>query len=144
MSRVQLALNVDDLDTAIPFYTKLFATEPHKIEPGYANFAIDDPPLKLVLFENAEEAGSLNHLGVEVATTAEVRQADARLLDVGVDTTTQESTTCCFAVQDKTWVTDPAGRAWEIYTILDDSPVDGSDPVPVAMSNNVCCGGDQP
>ena len=112
MSRVQLALNVGDLESSIDFYTKLFGTEPHKIEPGYANFAIAEPPLKLVLFEGGGEPGSLNHLGVEVETTEEVADTDARLRGEGVDTITQDATTCCHAVLDKTWATDPSGRAW--------------------------------
>jgi catechol 2,3-dioxygenase-like lactoylglutathione lyase family enzyme len=120
MSRLQLALNVSDLDQAITFYSKLFATEPAKIRPGYANFAIADPPLKLVLFEGTGEPGTLNHLGVEVATTAEVNAAQARLTDDGLDTESQEQTECCFALQDKVWVDGPDGRPWEIYTVLDD------------------------
>jgi hypothetical protein len=121
MSRVQLALNVSDLDNAIAFYTKLFATEPAKVRPGYANFAIADPPLKLVLFEGAGEPGSLNHLGVEVETTNDVQAAQQRLRD-DLDTSTEEGVTCCFAVQDKVWVEGPDDRAWEIYTVLADAP----------------------
>jgi catechol 2,3-dioxygenase-like lactoylglutathione lyase family enzyme len=122
MSRVQLALNVSNLDEAIAFYTKLFATEPAKIRPGYANFAIADPPLKLVLFEGTGEPGTLNHLGVEVATTADVNAAQARLAGGGLETESQEQTECCFALQDKVWVDGPDGRPWEIYTVLDDVP----------------------
>jgi catechol 2,3-dioxygenase-like lactoylglutathione lyase family enzyme len=125
MSRVQLALNVSDLDAAVSFYTRLFGTEPAKRRPGYANFAIADPPLKLVLFEGAGAPGSLNHLGVEVATTEEVAAADARVRAQGLDATNEDSVTCCFAVQDKVWVDGPDGRAWEIYTVLadaDDTP----------------------
>jgi catechol 2,3-dioxygenase-like lactoylglutathione lyase family enzyme len=120
MSRVQLALNVSDLDTAVSFYSKLFGTEPAKRRPGYANFAIADPPLKLVLFEGAGEPGSLNHLGVEVATTDEVRAAQARLAEDDLDTTTEDGVACCFAVQDKVWLDGPDGRPWEIYTVLGD------------------------
>jgi catechol 2,3-dioxygenase-like lactoylglutathione lyase family enzyme len=120
MSRLQLALNVSDLDQAIAFYSKLFATEPAKIRPGYANFAVADPPLKLVLFEGSGEPGTLNHLGVEVATTAEVNAAQARLSGDGLETDVQEQTECCFALQDKVWVDGPDGRPWEIYTVLDD------------------------
>lgn len=121
MSRVQLALNVDHLDTAVEFYSKLFATEPAKIRPGYANFAIADPPLKLVLIENPGTGGTLNHLGVEVATTAEVTAAQQRLSTCGLDTATEDEVTCCYAVQDKVWVEDPAGAPWEIYTVLADA-----------------------
>lgn len=137
MSRLQLALNVDDLDAAVDFYTALFATPPAKREPGYANFAVADPPLKLVLFEGAGEPGSLNHLGVEVESTDEVQTADRELRAAGLTTTVQEATTCCYAVQDKTWVTDPAGRSWEIYTVLDDAPATES--VPVELSAGACC-----
>src|SRR5437868_5847943 len=110
MSRVQLALNVSNLDDAVAFYSKLFATEPAKIRPGYANFAITEPPLKLVLIEGAGEPGSLNHLGVEVESTDEVGQATARLSDEGLDTATEENVSCCFAVQDKVWVDAPDGE----------------------------------
>ncbi|HET9730161.1 MAG TPA: ArsI/CadI family heavy metal resistance metalloenzyme [Acidimicrobiia bacterium] len=120
MSRLQLALNVSDLDEAISFYSKLFATEPHKTRPGYANFAIADPPLKLVLFEGAGEPGSLNHLGVEVESTAAVHAAQSRLISDGLDTEAQENTECCFALQDKVWVDGPDNRPWEIYTVLDE------------------------
>jgi catechol 2,3-dioxygenase-like lactoylglutathione lyase family enzyme len=121
MSRVQLALNVSNIDDAVAFYSKLFATEPAKRRPGYANFAVDSPPLKLVLIENADAAGSLNHLGVEVFSTDEVTAAQARLSDQGMATATEESVTCCFAVQDKVWVDDPDGAPWEIYTVLSDA-----------------------
>jgi catechol 2,3-dioxygenase-like lactoylglutathione lyase family enzyme len=122
MGRVQLALNVRDLEEAIGFYSKLFATEPAKIRPGYANFAIADPPLKLVLFEGGEP-GTLNHLGVEVGSTDEVAATSARVSDEGLPTKNQDGVTCCFAVQDKVWVTGP-DNAWEIYTVLADAPVE--------------------
>jgi catechol 2,3-dioxygenase-like lactoylglutathione lyase family enzyme len=126
VSRVQLALNVGDLDAAIDFYSKLFAAEPAKVRPGYANFAIADPPLKLVLIEQPEgrgrgTAGALNHLGVEVETSEQVLEATARLSDQGLDPDVQESTTCCYAVQDKAWVDDPDGAPWEFYTVLADA-----------------------
>jgi len=119
MSRVQLALNVPDIDEAVEFYSKLFATEPNKRKPGYANFAIADPPLKLVLFENADADGRLNHLGVEVTSSGEVTAHHARLADGGL-APVDESGTCCFAKQDKVWVDGPDG-AWEIYAVLEDS-----------------------
>ncbi len=119
MSRVQLALNVKDIDDAVAFYSKLFATAPHKRKPGYANFAIADPPLKLVLFESADGQTRLNHLGVEVASSDEVWAHQRRLRDEGVETL-DESGTCCFAEQDKVWVDAPDG-AWEIYAVLEDS-----------------------
>ena len=119
MSRVQLALNVPDIDSAVAFYSKLFATEPAKRKPGYANFAIADPPLKLVLFEKADADARLNHLGVEVASSDDVWAHQQRLNDEGV-ASVEESGTCCFAKQDKVWVDGPDG-AWEIYTVLEDS-----------------------
>jgi catechol 2,3-dioxygenase-like lactoylglutathione lyase family enzyme len=127
MSRIQLALNVSDLDAAVDFYSKLFGTEPAKRRPGYANFAVAEPPLKLVLIENerargAGVSGALNHLGVEVGTADEVRAATARLSASGLDPDVQESTTCCYAVQDKAWVNDPDGAPWEVYTVLADAP----------------------
>jgi catechol 2,3-dioxygenase-like lactoylglutathione lyase family enzyme len=129
MSRLQLALNVSDLDEAIGFYSKLFATPPAKLRPGYANFAVADPPLKLVLIEDAIARGSgvggaLNHLGVEVEEAIEVAQASRRLSEEGLDTLDQQDTTCCFAVQDKVWVEDPDATPWEIYTVLADAPVE--------------------
>ena len=123
MSRVQLALNVPDLDEAVAFYSKLFATPPNKRKPGYANFAVADPPLKLVLFESDEAAGRLNHLGVEVASSDDVCAHQRRLDDDGVDAV-DDSGTCCFAKQDKVWVDAPDG-AWEIYTVLEDSDETG-------------------
>jgi catechol 2,3-dioxygenase-like lactoylglutathione lyase family enzyme len=121
MSRVQLALNVADLDEAIGFYSKLFATEPAKVRPGYANFAVVEPPLKLVLIEGGGEPGTLNHLGVEVASTDEVTAATARLSGDGLATATEDEVACCFAVQDKVWVDGPGGEPWEIYTVLSDT-----------------------
>ena len=121
MARVQLALNVADVDRAVDFYSKLFATGPAKRRPGYANFAIDSPPLKLVLIENPAAAGGLNHLGVEVETTDEVAAAQSRLAGEGLPTETQDEVTCCYAVQDKVWVDGPDGTPWEIYTVLADA-----------------------
>jgi catechol 2,3-dioxygenase-like lactoylglutathione lyase family enzyme len=138
VSRVQLALNVPNIDDAVDFYTKLFATEPHKRKPGYANFAIADPPLKLVLFESAAAEVRLNHLGVEVADSDEVWAHQRRLADNGVDTV-DESGTCCFAKQDKVWVDGPDG-AWEIYTVLADSDTFGASSAKVDDSaDSVCC-----
>jgi len=121
MSRVQLALNVSDLDAAVDFYSKLFAVEPAKRRPGYANFAVADPPLKLILVEGRGDPASLNHLGVEVESTDEVGAAQARLAGEGMATVTEDNVTCCYAVQDKVWVDDPDGAAWEIYTVLADA-----------------------
>lgn len=122
MSRVQLALNVTDVDEAAAYYSKLFGAEPAKRRDGYVNFAIDNPPLKLVLIENTT-GGSINHLGVEVDSTDEVMAADLRLSEKGLDTTLQEEVACCYAVQDKTWTKDPDGVDWEIYTVLADADV---------------------
>jgi catechol 2,3-dioxygenase-like lactoylglutathione lyase family enzyme len=122
MSRVQLALNVADIDEAIAFYSKLFATEPAKVRPGYANFALVDPPLKLVLIEDCDQIpGSLNHLGVEVETTEEVASAQTRLAQAGLATAVEANTECCYARQDKVWVDGPDGEPWEIYTVLADA-----------------------
>ncbi len=126
MSRVQLALNVADLDGSVEFYTKLFGVSPHKRREGYANFAVLEPPLKLVLIENASAAGTLNHLGVEVESTAEVHAAVDRLNEQGLATREEMDTLCCYAQQDKVWVNDPAGAPWEVYTVTDDNPVTGA------------------
>ena len=142
MSRMQLALNVDDLDTAITFYSKLFGTEPAKVKPGYANFAIADPPLKLVLLENPGQGGTLNHLGVEVESSEVVHSEIARLTEQGMFTEEEIGTTCCFATQDKVWVTGPGGERWEVYTVLADSETFfGTIPVePVVSTPGGCCG----
>lgn len=123
MSRVQLALNVNDIDEAVSFYTKLFGTEPAKRRPGYANFAVTQPPLKLVLLENPDRGGTLNHLGVEVDSADAVDAEQARLAEAGLAAVEERDTTCCYARQDKFWVTGtPSGERWEIYTVLEDSP----------------------
>src|ERR1700712_2828189 len=148
MSRIQLALNVDDLDEAVAFYSKLFGAEPAKRKPGYANFAITAPPLKLVLLENPGKGGSINHLGGEVASSQEVHAEIARLPGEGLVTTEELGTTCCFATQDKVWVTGPAGERWEVYTVLADSDTFGASKQTLidagqAPGNGVCCGAGQ-
>lgn len=130
MSRVQLALNVEDLDASVDFYSKMFGTEPAKRRPGYANFAIENPPLKLVLMES-EDGGTINHLGVEVASTAEVHTATDNFVETGLVTRTEDNVTCCYAVQDKVWVNAPDNIDWEIYTVL----ADAND-----MEPSGCCG----
>jgi catechol 2,3-dioxygenase-like lactoylglutathione lyase family enzyme len=136
MSRLQLALNVSDLDAAVEFYTKLFGTEPAKRKPGYANFSIDEPPLKLVLFEGPE-GGTLNHLGVETDDAAAVEAAEARLRTSGLETTGIDDTICCYAEKVETWVVDPDGARWEWYVKTADAEYmgagDGSD------SEAMCC-----
>jgi catechol 2,3-dioxygenase-like lactoylglutathione lyase family enzyme len=122
MSRLQLALNVDDLDASVAFYSRLFGTEPAKTKPGYANFAVAEPPLKLVLIENPGQGGSVNHLGVEVEDSAKVDAEHQRLGVAGLASTEERATTCCYAKQDKFWVENaPNGERWEIYTVLEDS-----------------------
>lgn len=141
MSRVQLALNVTDLDAAIGFYTAAFGVEPAKVRPGYANFAVADPPLKLVLLQGAE-GGTLNHLGVEVESTAEVAEAASRLADAGLPIDRREGESCCYATQDKVWVHDPDGAPWEVYTVLADADQlapDARDAVPVEAGVSGCC-----
>ena len=157
MSRVQLALNVNDIDEAVSFYTKLFGTDPAKRRPGYANFAIAEPPLKLVLLENPGQGGTLNHLGVEVDSANAVDAEQARLAQAGLAAVDERDTTCCYARQDKFWVTGaPGGERWEIYTVLTDSATfwgqDGEqrwdaveaelDSAPAGQATQ-CCGGPQ-
>ena len=120
MSRVQLALNVSNIDEAIAFYSKAFSTRPTKVREGYANFAINEPPLKLVLIEN-DEGGTLNHLGVEVEGSEQVATVSRRLVDEGLTTQDELGVECCYARQDKVWVKDPDGAQWEWYTVLGDS-----------------------
>jgi catechol 2,3-dioxygenase-like lactoylglutathione lyase family enzyme len=135
MSRVQLALNVDDLESSIAFYSALFGTEPAKTKPGYANFAVAEPPLKLVLIENPGAGGSINHLGVEVADTATVDAEQTRLTGAGLVSVDERDTTCCYAHQDKFWVeAAPNGERWEIYTVLADSESFGP-----AEADRTCC-----
>jgi catechol 2,3-dioxygenase-like lactoylglutathione lyase family enzyme len=137
MSRVQLALNVSDLEASVTFYSTMFGVAPHKRRPGYANFAITEPPLKLVLIEVPADArgtgvaGALNHLGVEVESIEEVEVGAARLREAGLATFDEKDTTCCYALQDKVWVHDPAGAPWEIYTVKDDDP---ANPQPATAS----------
>jgi catechol 2,3-dioxygenase-like lactoylglutathione lyase family enzyme len=150
MSRVQLALNVADLEKSVEFYATLFGTQPHKRRPGYANFAITEPPLKLVLIEvPADQRGegtaqALNHLGIEVDSSADVEAGASRLRDAGLAAFDERDTTCCYALQDKVWVHDPAGAPWEVYTVKDDNPVDGrpataSLPIVAGMNDGACC-----
>ena len=157
MSRLQLALNVNDLESAITFYSKLFGAQPSKVREGYANFAIAEPPLKLVLIENPGHGGSLNHLGVEVETSDLVTKAIARLQAEGLATDIEEQTTCCYAVQDKVWVHGPDAEPWEVYTVLADAPImhevpnaddktedaacctPAAEPVAVGAKSNACC-----
>jgi catechol 2,3-dioxygenase-like lactoylglutathione lyase family enzyme len=156
VSRLQLALNVTDLDQAVEFYSKLFATEPAKRKPGYANFAIADPPLKLVLFEGTE-GGTLNHLGVETETGEEVLAAEARLAGEGLETSGVDDTICCYASKTETWVTDPDGARWEWYVKTGDTeqltnevvtpgggttccaPGATSEPVTIGSAGGGCC-----
>ena len=134
MSRVQLALRVADLEGSIAFYSKLFGAEPAKRRPGYANFAVTEPPLKLVLIEGTPgEPTRMDHLGVEVQTTDEVTAATARLAAEGLPIATEEDTACCYAVQDKVWVTGPGDEPWEVYVVKGDaSTLDKA-------TDSVCC-----
>ena len=162
MSRVQLALNVNDIDEAVTFYTALFGTGPAKRRPGYANFAVAEPPLKLVLLENSGQGGTLNHLGVEVDSADTVDAEQARLAAAGLAAVDERGTTCCYARQDKFWVTGfwvtgaPGGERWEIYTVLADSPAfwgqddeQRSDAIQAELGSTSagqatqCCGGPQ-
>jgi catechol 2,3-dioxygenase-like lactoylglutathione lyase family enzyme len=143
MPRAQLALNVDDLDEAITFYSKLFNTPPTKVKPGYANFAVPAPPLKLILIESPGRGGTLNHLGVEVESSDAVQTEIARLADAGMFTEEEIGTTCCFATQDKVWVTGPGGERWEVYTVLGDTETFGSAPRDAGSTDApgcACCG----
>lgn len=145
MSRIQLALNVDDIDAAVDFYSTLFDTAPAKRRPGYANFAIENPPVKLVLFEHAAASGTLNHLGVERASAQEVQAEAERLGAAGLPVETENDVVCCYARQDKHWVTGPDGQRWENYVVLEDAyaELEGTTSVellPVEAAG--CCGGD--
>ena len=139
--RLQLALNVSDLDEAVDFYRRMFGVEPAKTKPGYANFAIADPPLKLVLFEGQGAGGTVNHLGVETETAAEVVAAEARLSDTGLDTTGVADTECCYAAKTETWVAGPDGSRWEWYVKTGDTdhPENLVVTPPATTSGGACC-----
>ena len=144
--RLQLALNVANLDEAVNYYSKLFASKPRKRRPGYANFAIENPPLKLVLFENPQAVERLNHLGVEVFEESQLEEAKARLIGEGIFSRDEESTVCCHAEQNKIWSQEPQGLEWEWYRIVDDNPQPGTKEnsacCPIITANNaVCCSG---
>jgi hypothetical protein len=141
VSRIQLALNVSNLEEAIDFYAKFFRVEPAKVRPGYANFAIEEPPLKLVLIENEGDPGSVNHLGVEVFSTADVVKSTEYFSKVGLTPRIEEKTTCCFALQDKVWVDGVDGSPWEVYTVLADSPteIDGDGSCCISDETTACC-----
>ncbi|GAA4862183.1 ArsI/CadI family heavy metal resistance metalloenzyme [Actinomycetospora straminea] len=151
MSRVQLALRVSDLEGSIRFYSQLFGVEPAKRRPGYANFAVTEPPLKLVLLEGeADRPTVMDHLGVEVASTAEVDDATARLSELGLFTQVEDDTTCCYARQDKVWVRGPGREPWEVYTVKEDSADFGTSGIGATMPDDAtaetaggqtaCCG----
>jgi catechol 2,3-dioxygenase-like lactoylglutathione lyase family enzyme len=144
--RLQLALNVADLDKAVDFYSRMFGVEPAKTRPGYANFAIAEPPLKLVLFEGQGEPGSINHLGVETETADEVVAAEARLTDTGLETTGIDDTQCCYAAKTETWLTGPDDARWEWYVKTGDTEqfsnvvVDpAEDGASCAVNGGTCC-----
>ena len=138
MARVQLALNVAELDSAIAFYRDLFKTEPHKIRDGYANFEVADPPLKLILFENGR-GGDLNHLGIEVETTGKVAAETERLAGLGHDLDIEDGVVCCHAEQDKAWASDPSGLRWEVYAVTDDNPAPSRELIPLVDEAGAAC-----
>ncbi len=127
--RLQLALDVSDIDEAVDFYSKLFDAEPYKRKPGYANFAIENPPLKLVLFENPDNAGNINHLGVETETSQQVEAAEARMDDSGLDTTGVNDNVCCYAGKTETWVVGPDNARWEWYVKTSDEAEFGTNDI---------------
>lgn len=145
--RVQLALNVSNLDAAVEFYGTLFDAVPHKRRPGYANFAIEQPPLKLVLFEQPDAGGTLNHLGVEADEGKAVVEAANRLTDAGFRADVSEEELCCHAVQDKVWTDGPDAERWEVYVVTDDNPSGGTEAPRATVealpgtdqSRTVCC-----
>ena len=131
-----VTLGVDDIEAATAFYTKLFGAEPAKVRPGYANFAIADPPLKLILFQAPGKGGTINHLGVEVGSPEEVSAVGARLAESGLSTRPEENVSCCYATQDKVWANAPDGLEWEYYTVLSDSEQFSPQP---GASEAACC-----
>lgn len=139
MSRVQLALNVPDLDASVEFYSKLFGVTPAKRRPGYANFALTEPPLKLVLIEGeVDQETRLDHLGVEVTSTEQVAATTGRLKEAGLATFEENDTSCCYALQDKVWVHGPGKEPWEVYVVKADADQMGKSDIP---GSDACCGG---
>ena len=143
MSRVQLAIDVPELNEAIHFYRRLLRVEPHKVRPGYANFEVADPPLKLVLVENGR-GGALNHLGIEVGEAAEVASETRRLAAAGLANEVESQVVCCHAEQDKVWVRDPGGIRWEVYAITDDNPDMLAARVPAAVPTDAAAASSEP
>ncbi len=140
MSRAQLALSVSDIGATVDFYSKPFATEPTKVRPGYANFAVADPPLNLVLIEDANQTpGTINHLRVEVASSDEVIATQSRLAATGLTTAFEEQSSCCDALQDKVWVTGPGDEPWEIYTVLEDVEMPAGQLRSDVPGGSACC-----
>lgn len=140
MPRVQLSLNVSDLDAAVDFYRRLFGVEPAKLKPGYANFAIDSPPLKLVLNSPGNGPGAtINHLGIEVESAEQVDQARQRLESAGLNPVPEDEARCCYARQAKIWAHDPDGAAWEYYTILADLDTPDGQPTATGTSSDATC-----
>lgn len=137
--RFQLALNVDNIDIAIEYYSKLFDAKVNKVKPGYANFAIENPPLKLVLFENPDANERINHLGVENFDQSDVDQAIDRFKTAGIADEEEVAETCCFAVQNKIWSTDPSGTRWEWYRVLEDADSIGGPSLDTHQDSGVCC-----
>jgi catechol 2,3-dioxygenase-like lactoylglutathione lyase family enzyme len=125
--RPHLALTVTDVRRSIPFYEALLGVEPAKVRADYAKFEVADPALNLTLNEGdrGEALGAFNHAGIQVDSTDDVLAARLRLQKAGLATFDEMDTTCCYAKQDKIWVHDPDGTPWEIFTVLDDSPVPG-------------------
>ncbi|MDP8928929.1 MAG: VOC family protein [Actinomycetota bacterium] len=144
MSRLQLALNVSHLEAAVDFYSKLLQARPVKRRPGYANFAVVDPPLKLVLIEGAGQPGTLNHLGIEVESTKQVGEAQRRLAGEGLATASEENVACCYALQDKVWVDDPDGAPWEVYTVLGSTEVPPGEKLRSTPGEGPSCCGERP
>ena len=121
MSRFQLSINVNDAEAAVAFYAKLLGVGPAKHRPGYANFVVADPPLKLIVIENEGEPGTINHVGIEVADTAAVVAETQRIAELGLAFKVDDTHTCCYATQDKVWTQDVDGVPWEVYTVVDDA-----------------------
>jgi catechol 2,3-dioxygenase-like lactoylglutathione lyase family enzyme len=134
--RLQLALNVTDLSESIDFYEKMFDTPVAKVRDGYANFEVQNPPLKLVLFETPDAGGTLNHLGVEVEQADQVEAAERRIAGAGLETTGVDDTLCCYAAKTETWVEGPDTK-WEWY--VKNADAEQFENVVVSAGSNPCC-----
>ncbi|MDR6224186.1 ArsI/CadI family heavy metal resistance metalloenzyme [Desmospora profundinema] len=133
-----VAVNVKNLDDSVAFYRHLFGEEPAKVRPGYAKFDLEEPALNFTLNEGGKTDGGINHLGIQVESTEAVLAAKERLKNAGLASFDEMDTTCCYARQDKIWVTSPDGHRWEIFFVKEDAESFGESPDSVEEASPCC------